>query len=348
MEVFKPIVARTCEDAFSGQPPRPLVPKPDLPFAPFEVNDPFGLRCAIMPIFFVSKDGDFQGLGTGFSTDPWGSFCTADHVISDYRNGVPEKSCLALMFSYGKGYGRIGFKLFDTFGIITGAQSLVVPYDNPFSFLPGQTDTKQLDLAFLSVSPPQGPHLKTLPVKSKASFPAIGDIVVALGFPGIETEVGTSADVQNLITENMAAAYGKVVAVHIEGRDLANPTPVFEVEANWPSGMSGGPVFNAQGEVVGIVSRSIDQEPGNEVGLGWAILLGALPVLERWVPALDTDNASYRRCWITYCPAPWKFGAASPSKAEAETKAEQMGKGFQVSYGAWQVGTDNFMIVVKG
>ena len=53
------------------------------------------------------------------------------------------------------------------------------------------------------------------------------------------------------------------------GRDAVNKTPVFEVEANWPSGMSGGLIFNEAGNVIGVVSRSLapdDEAPG--VGYG--------------------------------------------------------------------------------
>jgi serine protease Do len=182
-----------------------------------------------MPLFLVQHDGDLQGLGTCFSLDPWGSFCTADHVISDYRKGVPDGGLLAALFSYGLVYGTVGFNMTETFGKIIAARSLVVPYDNPLSFLHGQTSVKQLDLAFLSVEHPPQRDLKTLPIKSRAPFPALGDTVVAIGFPEIETVEGQFENVRTRLSEGMFAAYGIVTAIHIEGRDSSTPTPVFEV-----------------------------------------------------------------------------------------------------------------------
>jgi serine protease Do len=108
--------------------------------------------------------------------------------------------------------------------------------------------------------------------------------------------------------------------------------------------MSGGPVFNRNGEVIGVVSRSIQPDEGQELGTGWAILLGALPVLERWVPTLDKDNPRYRRCWVAYRPSPWELGGASNTEKKAMAIAAEKGEAFQISFGAWEIGTNNFII----
>ncbi|WP_372239803.1 serine protease [Pseudomonas sp. SCB32] len=101
------------------------------------------------------------------------------------------------------------------------------------------------------VKPPQ-----TLSVRSSGWRPEIGEIVLAVGFPELDlSEVGESE--QNaLLTEGMYGAYGRIIDVQLEGTSRSNSTPVFVVESDWPSGMSGGPVFNRSGEVIGIVSRS--------------------------------------------------------------------------------------------
>jgi serine protease Do len=75
----------------------------------------------------------------------------------------------------------------------------------------------------------------------------------------------------------MFAAYGRVTDLYPCGRDHSNPTPVFEVEADWPSGMSGGPVFDAKGEVIGLVSRGLSAGNKELMGHAWAIWFEKLP-----------------------------------------------------------------------
>jgi S1-C subfamily serine protease len=106
--------------------------------------------------------------------------------------------------------------------------------------------------------------------------PKVGDRVVAVGFPKLDVIQGGRLEVAKLIEEGMSASYGTVTELHPDGRDRANQTPVFEVETHWPSGMSGGPVFNRDGHVVGIVSRSLEAS-GEFPGCGWAVWLSRLP-----------------------------------------------------------------------
>jgi hypothetical protein len=84
----------------------------------------------------------------------------------------------------------------------------------------------------------------------------------------------------------MYGAYGRIVDVHPNGVGTANPSPVIEVETDWPPGMSGGPVFNQAGDVVGIVSRSIRAE-------------GIFPAeVMRWTLVGHTTSNHLRQVWM--------------------------------------------------
>jgi serine protease Do len=68
----------------------------------------------------------------------------------------------------------------------------------------------------------------------------------------------------------MKGAFGRITGYFPSGRGRRNPTPVYQVEANWESGMSGGPVLNQAGEVIGVVSHSLlSDDIGVRNGLGY-------------------------------------------------------------------------------
>jgi serine protease Do len=88
-----PITVATCEDRNLNERLHPLVPEGDEGPALFRVQDPFGLRKAVVPIFQADSTDILTGMGTAFSLDPWGSFLSADHVIDFYVEqieGLPE------------------------------------------------------------------------------------------------------------------------------------------------------------------------------------------------------------------------------------------------------------------
>ena len=83
----------------------------------------------------------------------------------------------------------------------------------------------------------------SLGIRLSGPRPQCGDIVVALGFPDLQCQSLDEQGVRYLLSDGMSAAYGCVAATHPQGL-RGDPTPVIEVEPNWPSGMSGGPVLN--------------------------------------------------------------------------------------------------------
>ena len=60
---FKPLTIQTIEDALAGERAWPLVPEGGEPLSQFRLNDPFGVRRAIIPLSWAEPDGDLAGLG---------------------------------------------------------------------------------------------------------------------------------------------------------------------------------------------------------------------------------------------------------------------------------------------
>jgi serine protease Do len=136
------------------------------------------------------------------------------------------------------------------------------------------------------------PH--SLPVRLEGWDPQVGEHVLAVGYPLLDSQRIDAAELRSLLREGMFAGYGRVTKVYPHGRDLANPTPAFEVEADWPSGMSGGPVFNCQGEVVGVVSRGLSPDEQSP-GCAWAACLPWISMPAGFLPTLDPANPGWRR-----------------------------------------------------
>lgn len=335
----------TCEELASGR---------DSPKAlsggAFELlQDPFGLRKAIVPVFWLRPDGSLQGLGTAFALDPWGTLASADHVISDFRlnreyerrryPSAPTDDAIVVLLGMGLVLGQVGVppKFMPP---VQGLRGISVPADDPIAELQGRTASKPLDLSLLSIGlGNSGDMVHTLPLKAVPPVPAVGEHVTAIGFAQIDTFQG-DAPAATRISEGLYVARGRVTQILPTGRDSANPTPVFEVEGHWPSGMSGGPVFNHAGEVIGIVSRSYVSDDQRE-GRGWATLLRAFN-LSKLVPSLSSSNPTWRHGWGLMSRSPRRLVDIFPSEDQA-IAASKAHASCDVAWVEWRIGSDDFM-----
>jgi serine protease Do len=130
------------------------------------------------------------------------------------------------------------------------------------------------DLAVLKIAP-KG----TLPVARLGDSDnlQVGDWVMAIGNP-----FGLS----NTVTAGIVSAKGRVIG--------AGPYDNFiQTDASINPGNSGGPLFNEQGEVVGINSAIYSQSGGN-IGIGFAIPIN---LAKQLLPELETTG-SVTRGWL--------------------------------------------------
>jgi serine protease Do len=304
MSIYEPITATICEAQSSESAGLPILPEGADSLDLFSFHDPFGLRKAIVPVLLNDVDGVTKGMGTAFHIDGWGTFLTADHVIESVRkrsrpvagNGKETRFeigdldlCPILLLGMGLVYGQPAVPP-SALARVTGIRSAIRERDDPLAMLSGQREIEAAsDIALMNVAGPiPDKMIGTLAVRFSGVGPTVGDTIVALGFPDLDCKPLDDEAIQYLLSDGMSAAYGRIIGIHSKG--LRNdPTPVIEVEANWPSGMSGGPVFNTRGEVIGIVSRSLPPSEGKP-GIGSAACLSMMPWLRTWVPTVDEPH----------------------------------------------------------
>ena len=151
--------------------------------------------------------------------------------------------------------------------VVGGANSIVVKLYDGTEYraeLVGQSELN--DLAVVKIK------AKGLPCATfgKSSEAVVGDSVVAIGHPaGLEF--------------GWTSTYGRVSAINrdVKIRDtdgtMIKRMTLMQTDATVNSGNSGGPLFNARGEVIGIITLKL---AGNYEGLGFAIPIdAAMPLL---------------------------------------------------------------------
>lgn len=355
---FKPFYVGTCGDKVGNK--HPTVFKPaseEMPFKPFLIQDPFGLRKSVVPVFRRNVNGEIYGMGTAFHIDGWGTLLTADHVI-EFTRKLPkpaltwpqisqDSNCDQPVILLGMGliYGTTRIPK-EAFALVKRILSTIRQNDNPLASLQGKMELENAaDLAVMTalIRPSEripAPHF--IPVRASGWFPTVGETVLAIGFPELKQQQLDEHAQESLLSEGMCGAYGKIRAIYPGGVSKTNPTPVFEVECNWRSGMSGGPVFNLLGEAVGLVSRSLP--PENDLpGVGWATCFGLIPYFNKLVPTLDVLNPKWRRGWAVFRSEPWHLAGFFKTEEEAQQFANSMNSSYQVKYGSNNFGTDDFI-----
>lgn len=266
----------------------PFKPNPERPFEPLKVQDPFRLRDAVVPLFHQAKE-NLTGLGTAFLVDGCKKLFTAEHIIDvgafEFRKGEisDEKINLERFFRHRRIIAVLGCGVVfgtvrmpkETLLTVTGMNAPLVERDDPLLAVKGMIAfQRQADFALLDTEP-KVKTSRSFTLASSPVMPKVGEWVCAVGYPDIDLKVFShdeSIEVQ-IREESIQLAFGRVSEVHENGRGVQDKMPLVEVEANWRSGMSGGPVLNANGEVVGIVSRSFPADAGTSAGLGTATIL---------------------------------------------------------------------------
>ena len=115
------------------------------------------------------------------------------------------------------------------------------------------------------------------------AIPEVGERLWAVGYRQLSRHGATGVA--------MLVSSGLVTQCHLSGRGSHLLGPSVEVAMNTLGGMSGGPVFNAEGHVIGIVSTSYEADDlrgPTFVSLVWPALVGT--VAAEWPPNFWPDN----------------------------------------------------------
>jgi len=329
----------------------PVEPKAGQDPLEFLIEDPFGVRESIMPLLTVNRTTGFlTGLGTAFAADPYGGFLTAQHIFSEIDlTGPPPTDMEEIpigMLNIGVVFGTVGLSK-DLYAPLTGMFGFVdtAPPD-PFLAFSGASPSPTiiadcLRLTFDTQKAKNPERIRPLPLRCSGATPKAGDRILAVGYPELGLMKKALPKDSLTYVEHMYGAIGEVVAVHPEGLGSSRPWPILELRANWRSGMSGGPLFNEAGEIIGLVSSSIEPDE-NGPGVGFGLWFGGFPI-QRVLPYLDALNPGFYRGFGVYRSAPWHLAGMYPDSDQAKVRANALGDGYQVRFGSNRYGTDDFI-----
>lgn len=209
--------------------------------------------------FAFIKDGVVDALGSGFLVAP-GLALTAAHVVSDQ---VQERIRTehAYLFGFGQGEFMIAWRV---------ERVLMVG------------DTALLECG-LATQIPSDRVISAFKLSTRAVLQ--GDRIFMLGFRSQGPVVAPA-----VVRTRHLVAVGSVTAVYPGGRDRSMlPRPCFEVDVEALGGMSGGPALNTHGEVIGIISTSMQGGPSC-VSLFNAVLTS--PTRLTWPKRLRDDRST--------------------------------------------------------
>lgn len=181
----------------------------------------------------------FKIEGSGVLIGP-GLALAARHVFEDYFDRMKE----GLVLPYAMSILPTGLLIWKLHEIV-----------------PGDDDVVILRLELCSDLPNGELHLAMLTKR----IPEVGERVMIVGTRNHDTDI---PDVFGNI--DVRVGVGEVTDVYPEGRDkLMLPHPCFAVKCLTIGGMSGGPVFDGFGNLLGILTSSIEDDEGPSNASFW-------------------------------------------------------------------------------
>ena len=286
------------------------------------------LRSKILPLFrFDPQRAEERpiGYGTTFRIDPWARCATAFHVIEDlFLPPASGSAAMALRNDArlvapqidGIGYGLNRFSL-DAWRPIHGAYSIFGIETPPFQ-PPRIRNATELMALQIRPNGPAGSPAPYLTVDLTRWHPRIGERILALGFAGLDVDSRDEGE-QRPMSQYLYGSFASILEIERPDGSRGRPWPQIRVEAEWPGGMSGGPVFNEVGHVVGLVSAGIEGH-----GIASATYFSAWDIPERIFTSLDAANPGMFRCYAVFDRegALARFG---PDRAALENYAREHG-----------------------
>ena len=215
-----------------------------------------GLRSPITEFalsLLATRDGAHFASGTAFVIAPRLAI-TSRHVVEDHFKRFEARQLSAPVDA--------GSFMLEAFQVLDGGDTAELwTIDRIW----GSAHT---DVAFLRLVPQteraaayewRGIRLNLFP-------PAVGERVVAFGYhSSATTMVGSTSDATLEWRDSPTTSVGEVLEIHEKRRDaVLLPFPCFRTNARFDGGMSGGPVFDAAGQLCGLICSTIAAAEGGE------------------------------------------------------------------------------------
>lgn len=199
----------------------------------------------VSPLFYKTEE-DYKCIGTLVIIRP-NLAITAKHVILEYMR---DNGICATSGTYNSKYDLLTYQ-YSSDGRSVASWYVVN------CFLSNMTD-----IAYLKLAPGNKAAAdiinnslnETRVMKIDLNPPVVGTKIYGFGYPN------------SIVKENQLHIFphttgGKVVEIHMEKRDETFVNyPVFRWDARTDHGMSGGPVFNGDGSLIGIISTGYETE----------------------------------------------------------------------------------------
>jgi S1-C subfamily serine protease len=170
-------------------------------------------------------------------------------VIPSTSKSPSQEKKQILSIATGFIFGSSGYIL-TNYHVVRGAKSIKIKYQNGEK-VKAEVIIKdsQNDIAFLK--PKSIPKIRTINLSlADSSSVMLGDKVFTLGYP-----------IANILGENLK--YSEGVINSLSG--VSDDPKVFQISIPTQHGNSGGPLFNERGEVIGIVSSSLDEAKTQQI-----------------------------------------------------------------------------------
>ncbi|MET0779237.1 MAG: serine protease [Candidatus Saccharimonadales bacterium] len=213
------------------------------------------IKAYVSPILYMFGD-NYKSMGTLTIIRP-GLAITAKHVIEDH---LQEHGITATAGNHSMPFQLLTYQLSED-GLTDASW-----------FITNCFFSQNTDIAYLKLAPANQSAAdiiqnsdQTKVMTMDLESPAIGSSVYGFGYPK------TTVEQDDLVTFNLSShtTGGVVENIYRQRRDNIIPFPALQISARIDGGMSGGPVFNEKGSLVGIMSVGLDGIEYSHVALLW-------------------------------------------------------------------------------
>lgn len=247
------------------------VPASAMPIANFRDGEfvkihpfPHFTQTSIMPVV-AFKEQQIRPLGTCFAISNHGLVMTARHVIDEALRIAGWSAESLPRETRGWWIGCIyvaepepGDDVPDLVGGILSANKVHI--------------NAHLDLGVMHLNLPvraDGRSIRMPALRLSPGFPKMDSYCFAMGYHAMKCDVAIDVMRTHELTQSYSCTRGKIRTLHFPHRDSGLLSfPCFETTSRFDHGMSGAPILNEHGSVIGVVCSSFGELPDGHLSYG--------------------------------------------------------------------------------